>query len=91
MRSRAGRADGYSVRAPQLKTAIALFAVALTSLVGARAVEATPQQLPSGGFGGPALPGRIEVNLGGGTLRQIDCAPGAQPGASCYVAREKKG
>lgn len=73
--------------ATQLKTVIALSAVALTSLVGARAVEATPQLPVSGGFGGPARAGGIEVNLGGGSMKRIACAPGAQPGARCYVAR----
>ena len=75
------------MRAPQLKTAIALCAVALAGLVGARAVQATPQHPSSGGFGGPAVPGGIEVNLGGGAMRQVACAPGAQYGATCYVAR----
>lgn len=75
--------------ATQLKTTVAAAAVVLSSLVGARAVEATPQQHPSppGGFGGPALAGGIEVNLGGGTMQQVACAPGARLGTTCYVAR----
>ncbi len=63
----------------------ALILVAVTSLVGAKAFAASPPA--QGGFGGNARPGGIEVNLGGGSLRQVACAPGAQVGARCYIAR----
>ena len=72
----------------RIKTTVALVAVALVSLAGTRALAATPP--PAGqtsGFSGYARPGGIEVNLGGGSLRQVACAAGAQPGSRCYLAR----
>lgn len=66
-----------------MSTKLALVAIALASLFGAKAV-ASPT--PAGSFGN-ARPGGIEVNLGGGTMRQIACAPGARPGSTCYVAK----
>ena len=69
------------MRHATLKIAVGL-AVA-GSLVGAKTVAATT---PGGSFG-QARPGGIEVNLGGGSMQQVACAPGAALGASCYVAR----
>jgi len=61
-----------------------LAALAVMAVPAAKALAATPA---SGGSFGNASPGRIEVNLTGGTMRQIACAQGGQPGARCYVAK----
>jgi hypothetical protein len=71
-----------------MKVRIALAVVAAASLVGAKAFAATAaQQAPASGFNGAARSGGLEVNLGGGTMRRVACAPGSQPGAGCYLAR----
>jgi hypothetical protein len=72
-----------------MKARIALAVVAASSLMGAKAFAAAPaqQQGPSSGFNGPARVGGLEVNLGGGTMRRVPCAPGSQPGASCFLSR----
>jgi hypothetical protein len=71
-----------------LKMSAALCVVAVSGFAGAKAFAATPAPSGSlGGFGGPARAGGIEVNLGGGTMQQIACAPGAQLGTTCYVTR----
>ena len=67
-----------------MKKHVALAAIALCSLFGAKALAAAP--VTQGSFG-DARPGSLEVNLGGGALRQVACAPGAQPGTRCYLAR----
>ena len=64
-----------------MKIAIGLAVV--SGMFGAKTVEATT---PAGSFG-QARPGTLEVNLGGGTMQKVACAPGARPGSSCYVAR----
>jgi hypothetical protein len=70
-----------------MKAKVALAVVAASSLMGAKAFAATPaEQGPVSGFNGPARAGGLEVNLGGGTMRRIPCAPGSQPGASCFLA-----
>ena len=67
-----------------MKKQVALAAIALASLFGAKALAAAPASV--GSFG-DARPGTLEVNLGGGTLRQVACAPGALPGTRCYLGR----
>ncbi|HEV2593409.1 MAG TPA: hypothetical protein VGU02_16110 [Gaiellaceae bacterium] len=59
-------------------------ALTAASLAGTKAFAAAPE--PHGSFG-DARPGGIEVNLGGGSLREVACARGAQVGARCWVAR----
>jgi hypothetical protein len=71
-----------------MKARIALAVVAASSLMGAKAFAAAPaQQGSASGFDGQARSGGLEVNLGGGTMRRVACAPGSQPGASCYLPR----
>ncbi len=74
----------------QTKTIAVLAAVAGASVLGTQA-HATPPERPASPFGGTSAQrvhtGGFEVNLGGGSLRQVRCAPGAQPGATCYLGR----
>lgn len=62
---------------------IAAGLAALSSLFGVPSVAATSGPA----FGANARPGGIEVNLGGGSMRQVPCAYGARPGTSCYLPR----
>lgn len=42
----------------------------------------------SGSFGGPAIAHvfTLDRSVAGGTMREVPCAAGAQPGARCYLA-----
>ena len=64
-------------------TAIATLAVAAPAVASLK-----PHHGPAPTFGSAAnYVTSIDRDVESGTMKQVACAPGAQPGARCYVAR----